>query len=206
MVAGCELACQTVRMNCMHGTGIRICGLRPVACVAVVVVAAGGAFGQTDEFGRYEGWQPENPSAGPGDGTALDANLNPWSGGVNPRGRNIDAIIQLNNAIVTGNAGFGRSFRGDVGYLAPREFTGALGTGIVEFGGGQAGGLGSTEYFAFERDSIGASLSASRGIRGTSAVQLQVALATGDVPPSILSGFRGWCVVRAGTTRCLVRR
>ncbi len=80
--------------------------------------------------------------------------------------------IQLRNAIVTGNAPGGLSFRGDLGYTAPREFR---------------GDLGANDLFAFRRDSLYSGLT-GYGIRGTEAMQWQFALTTGAQAPSGLLG------------------
>ena len=105
-----------------------------------------------------------------GDGRVLDNNLRQGSGGVNTRVRSVEAQIRFNNAIVTGNAGFGRSFRGDVGYLASNDFRASL---------------GSNDLYNFRRDSTASAITGS-GIRGTDALQYQVSLATGQTVPSFL--------------------
>lgn len=86
--------------------------------------------------------------------------------------RRLNSELQFRNAIVTGNAPGGMSFRGDVGYTAPGEFR---------------GDLGSNDLFAFRRDTFYAGLS-GYGIRGTEAVQYQFALTTGSRAPSGLLG------------------
>ena len=107
-----------------------------------------------------------------GDGRALDYNLQTGSGGVNSNVRNLDSVLRFQNAIVTGNAPGGYSFRGDVGYVAPGEFTGGLGT----FGAGATAGL---QIYDFRRDSVFSGI-AGRGIRGTEALQYQFELFTGS--------------------------
>ena len=122
-----------------------------------MVLAAGSAFGQ-DALG---------------DGRRLDANQQVGSGGVNAAVRaDFSAANALRAAIVTGNAPGGLSFRGNVGYAAPREFRGEL---------------GSDGLFEFRRDSLYSGLS-GQGIRGTDALQYQFALTTGNRPPPSLSG------------------
>src|SRR5437762_1643352 len=60
---------------------------------------------------------------------ALDRNLQVGSGGVNtPTRPDFNTEVRMRNAIITGNAPGGVSFRGDVGYRAPGEFLGRLGT------------------------------------------------------------------------------
>lgn len=111
-----------------------------------------------------------------GDGRMLQQNANQTYGqtfGQNFSTRqNLSSALQFQNAIVTGNAPGGLSFRGDVGYLAPGEF------------GGETGG---TENFAFRRDSFYSGLQ-GRGIRGSEALQLQFNLMTGSNAPSNLQG------------------
>jgi hypothetical protein len=106
-----------------------------------------------------------------GDGRLLDNNLSA-QGTANTPVRDLDAEIRFRNAIVTGNAPGGLSFRGDVGYTAPGEFRGEL---------------GSDSTFAFRRDSLVSGL-AGAGIRGIDALQYQMALTTGSMPPQSLVG------------------
>lgn len=107
-----------------------------------------------------------------GDGTALDRNLMSGSGGRNFSRPDFAAEIRFRNAIVTGNAPGGLSFRGDAGYADAFDFR---------------GDLSSDSQFAFRRDSLYSGL-AGLGIRGTEALQYQMALLTGDAPPSSLVG------------------
>lgn len=111
-----------------------------------------------------------------GDGTGLQRdpqqNTIVYQNGRPPVGRDILAEIRFRNAIVTGNAPGGLSFRGDVGYTDPFEFRGQL---------------GSDDNFGFRRDSLYSGLAGS-GIRGTEALQYQMALTTGSRPPQNLFG------------------
>lgn len=63
-----------------------------------------------------------------GQGDALDGSLEVGSGGRNYRSRRMNAYsyenLQARNLVVTNNVAGGRGFRGDVGYLAPRDFRG----------------------------------------------------------------------------------
>ncbi len=132
-------------------------GRAGIGMAAALVLAAGSAIGQNAH----------------GDGRRLDANQQVGSGGVNTAVRaDFSAANALRNAIVTGNAPGGLSFRGDVGYAAPREFRGEL---------------GSDDLFEFRRDSLYSGLS-GQGIRGTDALQYQFALTTGSRPPRSLAG------------------
>lgn len=106
-----------------------------------------------------------------GDGTGLDNSLG-QSGRTNYRRPSFARELQFRNAVVTGNAPGGLSFRGDLGYRAAGEFSGTL---------------GSDELFSFRRDSLYSGL-AGMGIRGTDALQYQFSLTTGARPPSNLVG------------------
>lgn len=106
-----------------------------------------------------------------GDGNALDANTG-QSGRVNYTRPSFTNELSFRNAIATGNAPGGLSFRGDLGYRAAGEFS---------------GDLGSDALFAFRRDSLYSGL-AGMGIRGTDALQYQFALTTGATPPQNLMG------------------
>lgn len=106
-----------------------------------------------------------------GDGTALDANTG-QAGRVNYTKPSFARELSFRNAIATGNAPGGLSFRGDLGYRASGEFSGEL---------------GSDSLFAFRRDSLYSGL-AGMGIRGTDALQYQFALTTGSTPPQNLMG------------------
>lgn len=111
-----------------------------------------------------------------GDGRRLDRNPLRGSGGANAPTRDLAAEVRFRNAIVTGNAPGGLSFRGDAGYRAPGEFMAPL---------------GSNNLFNFRRDSVYSGL-AGLGIRGTDALQYQFALTTGNAPPQ---GFTGSGIV-----------
>ena len=104
---------------------------------------------------------------------ALDKNLQVGSGGRNGPGRDFKKEMEFRNAIVTGNAPGGISFRGDVGYRAPGEFFGSL---------------GSNDTFGFRRDSAYSGLG-GLGLRGTDALQYQFAVTTGNAPPSGMTGI-----------------
>lgn len=62
-----------------------------------------------------------------GGGTVLDNNLSTTGGRIN-RPNQPFLLNRINNAIVTGNVGGGRQFRGDVGYSAEFDFRGSLGS------------------------------------------------------------------------------
>ena len=118
-----------------------------------------------------------------GTGHALDRNLQRGSGGMNRPGPSFSDELRFRNAVVTGNAPGGFHFRGDVGYRAPGEFEGRL---------------GSDALFGFRRDSVYSGL-AGMGVRGTDAIQYQFALTTGNTPPASLGGSGEF--LRAGASR-----
>ncbi len=98
-----------------------------------------------------------------GDGSALDNNLRQGSNGRNAPARNFDRELRLRNAIVTGHAAGGMSFRGDVGYGSVDDFRGEL---------------AEDDLFAFDRDSYFSAV-AGQGVRGADALQMQMQLTVG---------------------------
>jgi len=112
-----------------------------------------------------------------GSGNALDRNLKQGARYNRPVS-NLTSSLRLNNAIVTGNAPGGRSFRGSVGYRAAGEFTG--GSAVDRLGVPIPGANpGSDNLFSFQRDSFYSGLP-SVGVRGIDALQYQMRLATGS--------------------------
>ncbi|MFM9958675.1 MAG: hypothetical protein ACKVZJ_11410 [Phycisphaerales bacterium] len=103
-----------------------------------------------------------------GSGNALDANLQVGNRR-NAAGRDIKKELAFRNAIVTGNAGAGLSFRGDIGYRAADDFRSTTGT---------------DQFFNFRRDSDYSGL-ATLNIRGISSVQDQFNFATGGQTRSL---------------------
>lgn len=106
-----------------------------------------------------------------GDGRVLDNNLSATTR-LNYQRPSLANEVRFRNAIATGNAPGGLSFRGDLGYTAPGDFR---------------GDLGSDDLFAFRRDTLYSGL-AGMGIRGTEALQFQFAMTTGGMPPQNLIG------------------
>lgn len=101
-----------------------------------------------------------------GDGRGLERRLEQtgaYSGNV-PR-PDFRQEIRMRNAVVTGNAGGGKSFRGSVSYTDPDDFRGSL---------------GSDSLFRFRRDSFGVGGSTNVGLRGTESLQYQFNFATGN--------------------------
>jgi len=72
--------------------------------------------------------------------------------------------LEYRNAIVTGNVGGGKSFRGDAGYTAADDFRSTL---------------ASDDTFEFRRDSVSSGMF-GRGLRGTESVQFQYSYTTGN--------------------------
>lgn len=99
----------------------------------------------------------------PSGGRGLERDLRVGGTG-NYRPSSFEAEVAYRNAVVTGNATGGKSFRGDVGYRAADEFRGSL---------------GSDDTFAFRRDSVSSGMF-GRGLRGTESVQFQYSYATGN--------------------------
>lgn len=106
-----------------------------------------------------------------GSGNALDANLRVGDKR-NARGRDVRQELAFRNAIVTGNAGAGLSFRGDIGYRASDDFRSTT---------------GSDNLFDFRRDSDYSGL-ATLNIRGITPVQEQFSLATGGQTRGMVAG------------------
>lgn len=110
-----------------------------------------------------------------GDGHALDGNLQIGSGGRNTVTNDFASEVARRNAIVTGNAAGGRSFRGEVGYVGLTDFRAETGEELI---------------FDFNRDSLYSGLATS-GIRGIQALQFQYASTTsGLYDPSIAIAAR----------------
>lgn len=148
---------------------------RTFAAGLVLTALAGQAAGQnalgngTEMGNRILGDRARN---GLGDGRGLDTNTLVGGMGRNNPVRDFQAEMQFRNAIVTGNAPNGLSFRGDVPYYAPQDFTART---------------GSSDLYAYRRDSLYSGL-AGMGIRGTEALQQQFALQTGNSLPDTLKG------------------
>lgn len=117
-----------------------------------------------------------------GNGRALESPLQTrLLPGVDQSRRSFANELEFRNSIVSGTAPSGLSFRG--GRL-PSQF---------EF----RGELGEDALFAYRRDSLYSGL-AGRGIRGTDALQYQVALTTGARVPATLAGQLSYA--RAGAS------
>jgi hypothetical protein len=135
------------RKNGVRAAGLPLMGVS----LAMVLALAGAAQGQTAL----------------GDGRALDRGLHSIDGRFNQARGGVNEQIRLNNAIITGTATNGRSFRGYVGYGSSAEFRGST---------------PSNDLYAFRRDSATSGLFGA-GVRGTDALRYQFALTTGQAPP-----------------------
>jgi len=135
-----------------------------------------------------------------GDGTGLQRDNTNYGPNARPPARfDIMQSIQFRNAVVTGNVPMGKHFRAD-GDELPAEYTRLINQpSPFEFRGAQAG----DSTFAFRRDSLFSGM-AGTGIRGTEALQYQLAITTATAPPP---GFavdmlpqREWTSPSAGAT------
>jgi len=110
-----------------------------------------------------------------GNGRALDNNLQQGRT-TNPlgRGTNIAAEVAYRNALVTGNAPNGMSFRESVGYTSTFDFRTEIDPAT-----GRAIPLPSNDTYNFLRDSLTSSFP-SLGLRGIDALREQAAWSTGD--------------------------
>jgi hypothetical protein len=115
-----------------------------------------------------------------GDGTGLQQNTTNYGPNARPPARyDIMESIRFRNAVVTGNVPMGKHFRGEDEAAMPIEFANAgAAPSPFEFRGGQA----SDSTFAFRRDSLFSGI-AGTGIRGTDALQYQLAITTASAPP-----------------------
>ncbi len=136
--------------------------------VLALLMAAGAACGQTSrEAGRALERDMRRStlreSADTSGGRGLERDLRVGGTG-NYRDDSFAREVAYRNAVVTGNVGGGKSFRGDVGYAAADDFRSAL---------------GSDDTFAFRRDSVSSGMF-GRGLRGTESVQYQYSYTTGN--------------------------
>jgi hypothetical protein len=128
-----------------------------ISLALLTAIAAGQASNPLQaDFSRPGG-------AALGDGRILERDFSGRGIGNVPR-KDYLAEVRMRNSIVTGTAVGGRSFRGDVGYTAPGDFRGTL---------------GSDDLFSFRRDSISAATSGV-GLRGTDSLQYQYSYTTSN--------------------------
>ncbi len=86
----------------------------------------------------------------------LDSNPARYGGRANPAGRDVREQSRFNDAVVTGNVGGGRQFRGNINYTAPFEFRGST---------------GSNALYNFYRETYRAGEAGTQGLRGIAALQ-----------------------------------
>ena len=137
--------------------------------VMAMVTAAGAALALAGWCGVAAGQNALGDGRGQQRDTRRDTRIDNGRYGVNQSAaRDPLAAQRLQNAIITGNAPNGLSFRGNVGYTDPNDFRGRL---------------PSDDLYRFRRDSLYSGLGGA-GIRGTEALQYQFALTTGGVVSS----------------------
>lgn len=148
--------------------------LFPIAVIALAGLAIGPIAHAQDALGSGDSL---------GAGNALDANPQVGSGGVNSITRDWQSEIAFRNAIVTGNVGGGREFRGNVGYTGINDFRGALGSDLV---------------YNFQRDSFYSGL-AARKVRGIEATALQLQGPMGGLRDGVSGLGAGLIIDRPGS-------
>ena len=133
------------------------------------VVAIAGLLGLAIGLALPGSERPVAAQDALGGGNALDSN--PRVGGGRINSRSATDNYRARNALVTGNVPGGRGFRGSVGYTAPTDFRGVV---------------GSDATYAFRRDSAFSS----------SSVIALVVRSTGPIPALLLSSTNsmklGW--------------
>ncbi len=151
---------------------------RTLSQLGLIVVAA-AALGSTTGLA-----QAQNAL---GDGNVLANPLDVYQAQLfsESRTERFQRETRFRNAIVTGRAAGGLSFRGDAGYGSALEFRGELGSDVT---------------YAFRRDSAISGL-AAQGISGTDALRFQFALSTGSsLPP----GYTGSGIIARNPSRILL--
>jgi hypothetical protein len=98
-----------------------------------------------------------------GDGRGLEKDLRRGGTGNTPR-KSMREEVAYRNALVTGQVGGGKSFRGDVGYTAPTDFRGIT---------------AEDSTYAFRRDSL-SSKRVGQAVRGGEAIGYQFSYSTGN--------------------------
>jgi len=105
-----------------------------------------------------------------GDGRSMQKNTDRYKDKEPIRTRDLRSEVQFRNAVVTGNAPGGASFRGATPYAGDKDFRGSL---------------GSDNLYRFRRDSTASGYNGT-GLRGTQSLQYQFGLQTGStVSPSV---------------------
>lgn len=110
-----------------------------------------------------------------GGGRILDANLSRTDGRLNYRNTTLEDQLRLNNAIITGQAGAGRAFRGSVGYGATDQFGGTT---------------SDNSNYGFRRDSAGSAFT-GLGLRTSDALRYQFGMTAGGYAAPVGGGYGG---------------
>jgi len=133
-----------------HTPELRDAARAPFAlCAALLVLVAGCG----SALGQYAH----------GDGRSMQKNTDRYKDKEPIKPRDLRAEVQFRNAVVTGNAPDGTSFRGSAPYAGDKDFRGYLGSDVL---------------YRFRRDSTGSGYNGS-GLRGTQSLQYQFGLQTG---------------------------
>jgi hypothetical protein len=98
-----------------------------------------------------------------GDGRGLEKDMRKGGTGNTPR-KNFREEVARRNALVTGQIGGGKAFRGSAGYTAPTDFRGAT---------------AGDSTFAFRRDSM-SSKTVTSSVRGTDSLRYMYTFSTGN--------------------------
>jgi hypothetical protein len=118
-----------------------------------------------------------------GDGRSMQKNTDRYKDKEPIKPRDLRAEVQFRNAVVTGNAPGGASFRGTAPYAGDKDFRGSL---------------GSDDLYRFRRDSTSSGYSGS-GLRGTQSLQYQFGLQTGSSQSMTVSRTDGGFAAPAGS-------
>ncbi|MDX2116990.1 MAG: hypothetical protein SFY96_02280 [Planctomycetota bacterium] len=108
-----------------------------------------------------------------GDGRGMQKNTDRYKNKEPLKTRDLRAEVQFRNAVVTGNAPGGASFRGTAPYAGDKDFRGSL---------------GSDDLYRFRRDSTSTGYNGT-GLRGTQSLQYQFGLQTGATVSRSDGGF-----------------
>lgn len=142
-------------------------GVRTARSAAALAALAGLLLGAAAEAQNALGSGDRLRQQSPGlqrNSRGLDNNPQVGGGRANPQGRDIVSQARYNDAVVTGNVGGGKQFRGAIGYTAPFEFRGST---------------GSNALFNFYRETYREPLAGTQGMRGAVGVQTSLGKSTG---------------------------
>ena len=125
-----------------------------------------------------------------GDGRSMQKNTDRYKDKEPIKPRDLRAEVQFRNAVVTGNAPGGVSFRGTAPYAGDKDFRGTL---------------GSDDLYRFRRDSTASGYGGS-GLRGTQSLQYQFGLQTGGSQSMTVSRTDGGNTTYAGSPELTVEQ